>query len=215
MRYSAGVLFLLGAAAALRAQDLGAGDLSAGSLLVADRDLRDPNFARSVVLLVHYDAQGTLGVIVNRRKTVPLSRLYPDRKAAKNAGDPVYEGGPVEETGVLALLRSQAKPDGAGHVFGQVYLVSSKELLDHTLAEGKDSSGFRVYLGYCGWAPGQLEGEIGLGAWHIFHGVAGVVFDSDPETVWPRLIRLTEARIAGRSHPAMQPVPHDLDAFLR
>ena len=69
-------------------------DLSAGKLLVASRDLADPNFAETVVLLVRYDAQGVIGLVLNRRSDVPLSRAFKDLKAAQGRSDQVYFGGP-------------------------------------------------------------------------------------------------------------------------
>jgi putative transcriptional regulator len=171
-------------------------DLGAGKFLVASRDLPDPNFAKSVVLLVQYDDDGVVGLIVNRRSKVPLSRVLGDVPGAKDRPDPIYAGGPVGKTGVLALLRAPAKPGDAKRVFADVYLISSKELLQKTIASPATSNAFHVYLGYAGWAPGQLEHEVDLGAWYIFHGNAAAVFDSDPDTLWSRLIHETELRIA-------------------
>jgi putative transcriptional regulator len=81
---------------------------------------------------------------------------------------------------------------------GDVYLVSRREVLEKTLEAG---AGLRVYLGYSGWAPGQLEAELELGSWYIFRGDPAMVFDPDPETVWSRLIRGAEVRIAMLRRP--------------
>jgi len=171
-------------------------DLGAGKILVASRDLPDPNFAKSVVLLVQYGDDGVVGLIVNRRSKVPVSRVLDDVPGAKDRPDPIYAGGPVGKTGVLALLRAHDKPGDAKRVLGDVYLISSKDLLEKTLASPAASGVFHVYLGYAGWAVGQLEHEVDLGAWYIFRGDAAAVFDSDPDTLWSRLIRETELRIA-------------------
>jgi putative transcriptional regulator len=180
------------------AQMFGQADkLAPGMFLVASRDLGDPNFARAVVLLVHYDDEnGAMGLIVNRQTDVPLSRIFEDLKEAKGRADPIYVGGPVETGTVLALLKSATKPKDAERVFGDVYLVSSKTLLEKTLAAGIEASQFHAYLGYAGWGREQLEHEVELGAWHVFAADAGNVFHSDSDSVWPRLIRRTEARIA-------------------
>lgn len=173
--------------------------LAPGQFLVASRDLGDPNFAHSVVLLLHYDDEnGALGVIVNRRSDVPLSRVFEDLQGSKGRTDPIYVGGPVEAGSVLALLKSESKLKDAEHVFGNVYLISSKALLEKTLAAGVEASQFHVYLGYAGWAREQLEHEVDLGAWHVLPADATSVFHSDPESVWPRLIKQTELRIARR-----------------
>src|ERR1700676_3254870 len=84
--------------------------LAPGTFLIASRDLGDPNFARAVVLLVHYDDEnGALGLIVNRRTDVPLSKVFAELKEAKGRTDSIYIGGPVETGSVLALLKSASK----------------------------------------------------------------------------------------------------------
>jgi putative transcriptional regulator len=173
--------------------------LAPGMFLVASRDLGDPNFARAVVLLVHYDDEsGALGLIINRQTDVPLSRVFAELKEAKDRVDPIYVGGPVETGSVLALLKSGSKPKDAERVFGDVYLISSKALLEKTLAAGVEATQFHAYLGYAGWGREQLEHEVELGAWHVLPADAGNVFHSDPDSVWQRLIRRTEVRIARR-----------------
>jgi putative transcriptional regulator len=171
-------------------------ELGAGKLLVASRDLLDPNFAQTVVLLVRYDDDSVLGLIINRRTQIPLARVFPELKEAKGQADPIYRGGPVERTAALALLRAPTKPEEAEHIFANVSMISSRALLDKTIAERMDPSMFHVYLGYAGWTKRQLQGEVELGAWRIFPGNAAAVFDPDPETLWARLIRKTEERIA-------------------
>ena len=174
-----------------------AASLVAGQFLVASRELGDPNFAESVILLIQYDSDhGAMGLIVNRRTDVTLARVFSDLKEAKGRTDTVYVGGPVELDNVLALLKSESKPEDSKHVFGDVYLVSSKALLEKTLSAQVESKSFRVYVGYAGWGAGQLEHEIALGGWHIMAADACSVFHSEPESVWPRLIRRTEQQIA-------------------
>jgi putative transcriptional regulator len=171
-------------------------DLAAGKVLVARRDLRDPNFFRTVVLLVRYGPKGAMGLIINRQMKLPISRLFDDLKEAEGRTDPVFEGGPVARTGAVGLLRAPRKPNEAEAVLGDIHLVSTRKLLEETLVAGTKSDAFRVYLGYSGWAPGQLEAEVEIGTWYIFGGDAGMVFDPDPQSVWERLIRRTEMRIA-------------------
>jgi putative transcriptional regulator len=198
-------LWIIAAVALLQAGGAHGQDLAAGKLLVASRDLLDPNFVQSVVVLVRYDDEedSVLGLIVNRRTQIPLARVFPDLKEAKGQSDPIYRGGPVERTAALALLRAPAKPEGAEPIFANVSMISSRTLLDKTIAQRMDPSMFRVYLGYSGWTVRQLEGEVKLGAWHIFPASAASVFDTDPETLWSRLIRKTEERIAGAGAPSL------------
>lgn len=192
MRAGAALLLL---AALLPAQSTRPKDLAAGKLLVASRDLGDPNFARTVVLLVHYDDDGVVGLIVNRRTKVPISRALEELKAAKSRSDFIYAGGPVGRSDVLALVRSGTNLEEAEHVFGDVYLVTSAGLLEKTMA-GNGADTLHVYVGYAGWTPKQLEGEVELGAWFIFSGDAATVFAANPASVWTRLIERTEDRVA-------------------
>jgi putative transcriptional regulator len=180
------------------AQSTRPADLATGKLLVASPDLPDPNFAKTVILLVQYDADGVVGLILNRRSKVPISRALDGLAGAKDRPDPVYAGGPVERTDVLALVRSRLASGDAKRVLGDVFLVSTKEGLEKTFAAATDADSVHVYLGYSGWTAPQLEHELDLGAWYIFPGSAKAVFDSEPDALWPQLIRETEMRMASR-----------------
>jgi putative AlgH/UPF0301 family transcriptional regulator len=170
-------------------------DLGVGKLLVASRSLGDPDFARTVVLLVRYDEKGALGLILNRRTDVPLSRVL-DLEAAKDRSDPVYLGGPVGPSAVFALFESSAKMEKAENIFDGVYLVSDKALFEQTLSARPDPGVFHVYLGYAGWTQDQLRTEAQLGAWFVFPADAATVFNSDPDSLWLHLIQKTELQLA-------------------
>ena len=192
---------LLCAATALPAQSVRVNDLGIGKLLVAHRDFPGPIFAETVILLVQHDEQGAVGLVINRKTKVPISRALRQLKGANDWSEPVYVGGPVEMAGVLALLWSHAEQDEMKPVLGEIYFVSSKPLLEKILAEGPTAAELHVYLGYSGWGAGQLENEVKLGTWYIFDGSAGLVFDSDPASLWSRLIARTEQRFAGVRTP--------------
>lgn len=189
----------------LPVQSKNADDLGVGKLLVASRDLADPIFAKTVVLLVHYDADGVVGLMLNRRSDVPLSRVFKELQAAKDRSDPLYLGGPVEISSVLALLRSNAKQESAEHILGDVYLISTKSLLEKTLSAKADPGVFHVFLGYAGWSPEQLRNEVQAGAWFIFRGDTQIVFNSNPDGLWSQMIRRTELKMAS-SRPMDPPM---------
>ncbi len=170
-------------------------DLGVGKLLVASRSLGDPDFARTVVLLVRYDEKGALGLILNRRTDVPLSRVL-DLEAAKDRSDPVYLGGPVGPSAVFALLKSSTKMEKAENIFGGVYLISDKALFEQTISARPDPGAFHVYLGYAGWTQDQLRAEAQLGAWFVFPADAATVFNSDPDSLWLQMIQKTELQLA-------------------
>lgn len=170
-------------------------DLGVGKLLVASRSLGDPDFARTVVLLVRYDEKGVVGLILNRRTDIPLSRVL-DLDAAKGRSDPVYLGGPVGSSAVFALFKSPAKIEKAENIFDSVYLISDKALFDQTISARPDPSVFHVYLGYAGWTQDQLRTEAQLGAWFVFPADATTVFGSDPDSLWLQMIQKTELQLA-------------------
>lgn len=188
------------AAAALMASaqgDSGGKQLAVGKILVARRDMLDPNFAETVILLVQYDEKGTVGLILNRQSKVPISRLARGIEGAKGRTDPLYLGGPVETSGVMALVRSRTKPEDAKHLVADLYMISSKSMLEKAMTSDAAPNTFRVYLGYAGWDEGQLEWELGLDAWDVLPADTGLAFDPHPETLWSRLIEKEELRMAG------------------
>jgi putative transcriptional regulator len=189
------LLALLFAGTAL-SQTKSANDLGAAKLLVASRDLEDPNFVKTVILLVHDDGDKVLGLILNRRTDVQLSAALPALKAAKGRADRMYSGGPVDATNVFAMIESPAKVEGAPRVFDDVYLILTRALLEQNIAARRDAGVFHIYLGYAGWTGDQLKREVELGAWFVFPADAATVFDTDPDTLWSRMIRKTEQKMA-------------------
>ncbi len=173
-------------------------DLAAGALLVADRKLSDPNFAKTVVLVVTYGDHGTVGLVLNRQTEVPVSQLLAGVKAAQDRQDMAFSGGPVEPKSVLALLRANKGPEGAQRITGDVWAVLDQDLLRDSLAAHAGPDKLRFYLGYAGWGPGQLEAEMEAGAWRVIKGASSTVFDAAPESLWDRVVRgldLTLARV--------------------
>lgn len=188
-------------------------NLGVGKLLVASRSLRDPNFAETVVLLVHYDAKGVLGLVLNRRTGTPLSRVL-DLKAAKDRSDPIYLGGPVGLSNAFALYQSSVKMKKAEDIFGEVYLISDKSLFERVLSSGPTPKVFHVYLGYAGWAQEQLRAEVQLGAWYIFPADSATVFNSHPDTLWLQMIQKTQLQWA-RTEPFAETRPVELFRSVR
>lgn len=167
----------------------------AGDVLVASEKLGDPNFAEGVVLILEHDeVGGTLGVVINHRSEVPLSRVFPDIKGASS--DPVYVGGPVSLSAVQALLRLPKERDEVRHIAGDVYATGSKEVIESSVRTRVAASKFRLYAGYAGWAPGQLEAEIQIGAWRVLPNRYMLSFDDNPDSLWSRLTRESHMQIA-------------------
>jgi putative transcriptional regulator len=182
--------------------------LAVGKLLVASRNLSDPNFANTVVLLADVSREGAMGLVVNRPTTVTLARLFPALERTLASASTAFLGGPVPGPGALALLRGTTAPATTRRIVAEVHLVNSRAVLEEMIGAGAPASRFRVYLGYAGWGPGQLEDETAKGAWRVLEGDADVVFDADPRAMWRRLIVRTEALSASNSRvPAPQTMP--------
>jgi putative AlgH/UPF0301 family transcriptional regulator len=172
-------------------------DLGPGRVLVASRELADPSFAGTVILLVHYDNEGVVGLMLNRRTDLPVSRVLSRLEAAKRRSDPVYLGGPVETPTVFALFRSREKVESAEHVFGGVYWIAKKDALEKAISSHSDPAVLHIYLGYAGWTANQLRNEVLLGGWFIFQADNQTVFNANPDSLWRQMIRKTELKLAG------------------
>ena len=155
-------------------------------LLVAQGDLRDPNFADSVVLVMNNLGPAPIGLVVNRPTEIPVAHLFPDLKRLAPLPDKVYFGGPVDIESVWFLFRAaKPPPQHAIQAFGGIYLSASRVLLQQLLAREKPMDGLRIFIGHSGWAPGQLEAEIARGAWTLERAEPDAIFKGKPEHPWP------------------------------
>jgi putative transcriptional regulator len=166
-----------------------------GSFLIAARSLRDPNFAQTVVFLLHYDSRGALGLIIDRPSSHTMAELWPE--IAGLDAHTVYLGGPVSPGQLLFLLHSARGPQGTREVIQGVHLGSDQSTLRRILAEGAGQ--LRVYAGYSGWAAGQLDAEIARHDWHIMPAEWRFIFDSQPQEVWKELIGRLDTQLASLS----------------
>ena len=172
-----------------------------GRLLVATPTLKDPNFDRTVVLLVAHDPGGALGVVLNRATEVPVSDVLGNW--GELARDPavLFEGGPVQPESAICLarMRPEAKRRIAGFhqvagALGTVDLSANPERLRESV------SGIRVFAGYSGWSPGQLEVEVSSGSWFVFDALPGDPFVSRPDDLWPMVLRRQGDILAAVAH---------------
>lgn len=138
--------------------------------------------------MTRYNASGAMGLIVNRPTKLSVKRFLPAAETSQG----VYFGGPVELSGLFVLQDTEPK-EGAQVIPG-VFLVSEPEAVRK--AASASAKGVRLFAGYAGWGPGQLDGEMTLGSWHVLPGDPKLVFHAEPETIWERLVRRTEMLIA-------------------
>jgi putative transcriptional regulator len=161
-----------------------------GRLLVATPLLGDPNFERTVVLLLEANEDGAVGVVLNRPSGTVLVDALPEW--AGRAADPavVFVGGPVEQTAAIGLARHD---DGlTAEVLDGVGLVDLGQEPDTAPAV----EAVRIFAGYAGWGPGQLEVEIDEGAWFVVDADPDDPLSPDPEDLWRSVLRRQRGEVA-------------------
>lgn len=164
-----------------------------GIFLVAKPGMQDPNFSETVVLVTQAADASTVGVIINRPTALQLQQLMPELATAGNYRDRLYFGGPVARQAIVALFRADTPPAApAFHVLKNLYLTLHPDNITALLAHS--SRQYRLYTGFSGWAPRQLEGEFALQGWHVVAADAETVFRDDPENLWQELVRRAEKR---------------------
>ena len=164
------------------------GEPAPGMFLVATRDLMDPWFGQSVVLLLDHDDGGSLGLIVNRRFQATLSDAMPELEQPEAAMHPVFFGGPLGSHQVFMLLRNDKPLPQTQHIAADVYFSAEREVLDHALQNKTPGSELHFYIGYASWTSGQLAHELARGSWHLVSANTEVVFEDGAEDLWQQLI---------------------------
>ena len=158
-----------------------------GLFLIAKPSLVDPTFARTVVLVTQAEDASTVGVIVNRPTRLRLPQLLPNEFGTENYRDPVYFGGPVMRQTIVAVFRSQAAPVAAAfHVLKDVYLTMHQDNIQKLLAD--PAARYRLYAGFSGWSPGQLQSEFTRDGWYVLTADEATVFRKSTEGLWEELV---------------------------
>ena len=169
-------------------------ELHAGLLLVATPALTDPNFFRTVVLLMDTDGDGAAGVIINRPFDIDAHEHLPGWYERLAPPRQIFEGGPVQpETAIgVALRPGVAADDTWTPIPGGIGFVDVSSDPD----EIGDITEARIFSGYSGWGTDQLEMEISVGSWFVVAGTTDDVFDPVPTTLWRRVLLRQERSIA-------------------
>jgi putative transcriptional regulator len=171
--------------------------LAAGRLLVATPLLLDPNFERSVVLLLDVDENGALGVVLNRPSTVRVAEVLPEWGEVAGTPGVLFQGGPVSTDSALAVgvlpAGLQEEPVGFRRLYDDVGII---DLDAPTEVIGPALSGLRVFAGYAGWGEEQLAAEVGSGSWYVLDSDPGDLFGSDPQGLWMRVLRRQPGELA-------------------
>src|ERR1700735_2991018 len=172
-----------------------------GRLLVATPLLGDPNFRRTVILVVEDEPdEGTLGVLLNRPTEAPVGQVLESWTDLVTGPSVVFRGGPVAPNSALALaiVPGADEPVGGRPLHGAAVMSrTGRVALDappQLLAGGIAS--LRVFAGYAGWGPGQLQAEIDEGAWYVVSGEPADGFLAAPERLWKIVLRRQGGNLA-------------------
>ena len=168
-------------------------------LLVASPELRDPNFADTVVLVLDADADGAMGVVLNRPSAVPVASVLAPWRDLVAEPDVLFHGGPVQPDGALAVgwvPEGEDPPVGFRPIAGGLGIVdldTPVELVDGTMR------GLRIFAGYAGWGPGQLHAEVAGGDWYVVPALPGDTFLDDTTELWRDVLRRQPGELAWHS----------------
>ena len=168
-----------------------------GRLLVATPPLEDENFDRTVVFMLEHQDDGAIGVVINRPSVESLDEPLDRWIDLQSVPSSVFLGGPVEEDALIALAETKALLNDPGEYLSPISgkIASADLTADPALVAG-EVHGVRVFRGYAGWGPGQLEGEISSGAWLVLDSETGDLFSNEPDELWRTVIRRQPGRLA-------------------
>ena len=166
-----------------------------GRLLISTPGLRDPNFDRTVVLVLEHDEDGALGLVLNRPSGTPVGAVLPAWDGITADPGVVFVGGPVDASAAICL--GSRRPGATSPAIqpvsptlGVVDLDADPALLTHDVAY------VRVFAGYAGWGGGQLDDEVEAGGWFVVDALPVDPFTSSPHGLWKAVLRRQPNRLA-------------------
>lgn len=161
-----------------------------GHLLISSPLLHDPNFRRTVVLMTHHDEEGAMGLVLSRPSEIRVAEAVPEL-AELPAGEHVYVGGPVQPEAVVVLLEHESEPLDMSPIVGNVAFMPAGADVDEL-----DAVRARVFAGYSGWGPGQLEGELDESSWIVVSAEPDDAFAEDPDELWRTVLHRKGGKFA-------------------
>lgn len=171
-----------------------------GNFIISESNMPDPNFFQTVVLVLEHNQEGAFGLVVNRRSHLALGDIIPKGDGRQRENIPVYIGGPVEQEYLFVLhaeLPDDEKPsessiEPAPGIIFEPFFKRIEKYFDIDFwnsIPADDRPAIHLFLGYSGWAPGQLEKEMKTGSWIIHPASSRIVFHHDPEAGWKNALR--------------------------
>ncbi|MDG5468888.1 YqgE/AlgH family protein [Deltaproteobacteria bacterium IMCC39524] len=158
-----------------------------GMFLVADEQLKDPRFRNGVILLIQHNQQGSAGLVVNRGSRLSLSTILPKDSSLTGDGGTLSYGGPVDPNTLLALVKVRKHPPEPAEEVVEGLYVTGVGVLDEWTDFSAEVVSYRAFVGYTGWAAGQLGAEIQRGDWSVLQADAESVLTGDQGQLWKRL----------------------------
>ena len=165
-------------------------------ILIAHPLFRDMEWRQTVLIAAPGPNGGHVGVILNRPTPRHLTNLFPDHEPSKKVIDPVYIGGPVARTALVALVHADHSP-GSGSVLlmKDLYMSFQAKTIDHVIETTPNDA--RYFVGYVLWRPGELRGELDRGLWSVLNADIDMVFRKDTEGLWEELLQSSKRIRAG------------------
>jgi putative transcriptional regulator len=163
-----------------------------GKCLVSAAHLRDPNFYKTVVLLVEHGDHGAMGLVINRPSSILVRNALAGHFDLPDSDDLVFCGGPVEPAALLILHNADDLSGGECPIAPGVYIGNSAEAFAEVIRRvGCEECGlqYRIFSGCAGWAPNQLEHELARGDWHVGPGCRDIVFQEDAYSIYDRMLQ--------------------------
>lgn len=172
-----------------------------GYFLISETNMSDPNFYRTVILILEHNDEGAFGLVVNRRSHLTLAEILPEFNNERGKKTPVYVGGPVQQEFLFVIhsdlpAESSSSSELASIPALGIHFEPSFRHIQHyfdddhwsSLSESKKPH-IHLFLGYSGWAPGQLEREMENGSWMVIKASPRIVFYPNPEDGWKEALR--------------------------
>ena len=159
-----------------------------GFFLVASEEIKDPRFKEAVILVTPHHRGEVVGVVVNKPTETTVSTLFPQSELKDEHARQVYFGGPLSKQSLLFLISSKKQPEASLRIFDNVFLSADSKVLQQVLRHPKPFAGLRVFSGYAGWKPGQLEAEVEEGYWLLREADTEILFNTEPGLIWRKLL---------------------------
>ena len=162
--------------------------LERGVFLIAKKSMPDPNFAGTVLLITEYEDTGTVGLVLNRPLDKPAHEILPELEELDPGSFNLFLGGPVRLNSLRLLVQTETDLGDHHSVIGNVFQITDLKGVQNLLERDPGGLRIRLYAGYAGWFPGQLERELLRGDWLLSRADTDLIFTDEPASLWEKLI---------------------------